>query len=288
MTVLKTQISCFDTTWNPCVGCDKVSPGCDHCYAEAIAKRFFGGFHVRTHPERLKEVRKFKPLNIEDGTLVPRRVLVNSMSDLWHPEIPDRFIDDIFATIARHPHTIFVCLTKRSTRMRKYGERRWRTGVPDNVWLGVSAETNQVRRRIDALRELKASVGNFTAYVNVEPLLELVDQHDYTDIDWVGVGGEAGAQARPCEEAWVRGVIAKARSVNAAVWFKSWGRWKNHPAWTQAQGRTLKEKKQSLIERGLELFPEEHGGATIDNRLLQELPPSFERIKKLLNSSGRC
>ena len=218
---------------------------------------------------------------------MPRRVLVNSMSDLWHSDIPDDFIDDIFDTITKHPHTIFVCLTKRVLRLRQYGERRWSNGVPDNVWLGVSVENNQTSGRIDAMRGLKEAVGNFTAYVNVEPLLGPVDRHDYFGIDWVGVGGEAGTQARPCKKEWVRQVIAKAQVAGAAVWFKSWGRWENNPAWSLAEGRTKKQRKDNLVDRGLELLPEEHGGATIDGALIQELPPSFEWIGKALNATRK-
>ena len=278
MTVLKTQISCFDTTWNPSVGCSKISDGCTHCYAESIANRFFGGFEMKLYPERLAETRKFKPLITPDGLEVPRRVFVNSMSDLWHQDIPDGFIDDVFDAISRHPHTVFVCLTKRPGRMRAYGAKRWAKGVPDNIWLGVTAENDEVHGCIDALRKLKQAVGEFTAYVNVEPLLGPVDHHDYSNINWVGVGGEAGARARPCREEWVRQVISKARSAGAAVWFKSWGRWENNPFWPRAAGRTKKAKKQDLIDRKLELLPEEHGGATLDGGLIQELPPSFEAL----------
>ncbi|GAB6051482.1 phage Gp37/Gp68 family protein [Magnetospira thiophila] len=285
MTVLNTKISCFDTTWNPAVGCDKVSPGCDNCYAEGIANRFFGGFHLRLHPERLAEVRKFKPLQTADGNLLPRRVLVNSMSDLFHKDIPDSFIDDVFATIAQHPHTIFACLTKRPMRLRDYGERRWGNGVPKNVWLGVSVESDRERGRIDAIRHLKEAVGDFTAWVNVEPLLGPVDHHDYTGIDWVGVGGEAGARARRCDASWVRQVIDKAHGAGVCVWFKAWGRWENNPAWPLALGKTKTAKKQDLIDRGLELLPEENGGATLDGALVQELPPAFEHMARDLNGS---
>ncbi|PLX45116.1 MAG: hypothetical protein C0605_01475 [Hyphomicrobiales bacterium] len=286
MTVLNTQISCFDTTWNPAVGCSKISEGCDNCYAEAIARRFFGGFEVRLHPERLTETRKFKPLTGPDGFRVPRRVFVNSMGDLWHQEIPDRFIDDVFGAIARHPHTVFVCLTKRAGRMLAYGRRRWKAGVPENIWLGVTAENDAVHGRIDALRRLKAAAGPFTAYVNAEPLLGPISRHDYTDIDWVGVGGEAGARARPCAPDWVRRVIASAHDAGAAVWFKSWGRWENNPNWARARGRTKKARKQDLIARGLELLPEEHGGATLDGALVQELPPGFARLRDRLRRAG--
>ena len=285
MTVLNTQISCFDTTWNPTVGCDKVSPGCDNCYAEAIAKRFHGGFHLRLHPERLKDARKFRPIPSEHGPL-PRRVFVNSMSDLFHEGIPESFIDQVFDTISAHPFTIFVVLTKRSARMRDYGARRWREGVPDNIWLGVSAEDNATAGRIDHLRALRQEVGPFTAYVNVEPLLGPVDRHDYGTIDWVGIGGESGNRARPCRADWVRSVIPRAHDSGAAVWFKHWGRWTNNPLWAEARGRTQRERRHDLATRGLELRPEEQGGATLDGQTCEELPAAYARMTEALRRHG--
>lgn len=281
MTVLNTRISCFDTTWNPAFGCTKVSAGCAHCYAESIARRFHGGFHLRLHPERLKDARKFRPITSADGPL-PRRVFVNSMSDLFHEGIPERFINAVFDTIAVHPFTIFIVLTKRSARMRDYGARRWRDGVPENIWLGVSAEDNGAAGRIDDLRGLRQAVGPFTAYVNVEPLLGPVDRHDYATIDWVGIGGESGNRARPCRADWVRAVISRAHGSGAAVWFKHWGRWHNNPLWREARGRTQRDRRQDLAARGLELRPQEQGGATLDGRTFEELPPAYHRMTETL------
>ncbi|WP_177208336.1 DUF5131 family protein [Tropicimonas isoalkanivorans] len=283
MTVLKTRISCFDTTWNPAFGCDKVSAGCANCYAEAIARRFHGGFHLRLHPERLTDVRKFGPIQTPDGPL-PRRVFVNSMSDLFHEGIPDRFIDQVIDVIAARPRTIFIVLTKRSARMLSYGARRWSEGVPENLWLGVSAENNRAATRIDDLRALRQSVGPFTAYVNVEPLLARVDRHDYGTIDWVGIGGESGPRARPCQAEWVREVIGKAHHGGAAVWFKHWGRWANNPSWREARGRTQKERRHDLETRGLELRPEEQGGATIDGRTCEELTAAYMKMVAALRT----
>ncbi|MCB9948801.1 MAG: DUF5131 family protein [Rhodospirillaceae bacterium] len=275
MTVLSTQISCADSTWNPATGCTKVSAGCDHCYAEAIARRFFGGFDLTLHPERLAQVTRFKPVE-RDGRRYPRLVFVNSMSDLWHRDIPDAFLDRVFDTIAGRPDAIFQILTKRPQRMLAYALARWRdAGVPANVWLGVSVEDNRVRRRIDDLRRLKAAAGDFTAYVNCEPLIGPVDGMDLTGIDWVLIGGESGPGARPVEARWVRQAIAGARAVGAPVWFKQWGRWQHNPLWPQAQGRTVRARRDDLVGRGLERMPQEHGGATLDGAVIQEFPASY-------------
>ena len=275
MTVLSTQISCADSTWNPTVGCTKVSPGCDRCYAEAIARRFFGGFDLTLHPERLAQVRRFKPIE-RDGRLYPRLVFVNSMSDLWHRGIPDAFLDRVFEAIAGRTDAIFQILTKRPDRMLAYALARWGdTGVPANVWLGVSVEDNRVRGRVDALRRLKAALGAFTAYVNCEPLIGPVDRLDLTGIDWVLIGGESGPGARPVQAGWVRQAIAGAGAVGAPVWFKQWGRWQHNPLWSIAEGRTVRERRGDLIARGLERMPHEHGGATLDGAVIQQFPASY-------------
>jgi len=262
-----------------------VSPGCDHCYAEAIARRFHGGFHLRLKPQRLNELHRFKPVE-ENGRLAPRVVFVNSMSDLWHEDIPESYLDSVFEVIEAHPRAVFQCITKRHKRLNAYARNRWKAGgVPTNVWLGVSVESDTYRFRIETLRRLKDSLGGFTALVNSEPILGPLPRHDYTDMDWLIVGGESGAGARPMKEAWLRQAIDAARRSNTAIWFKAWGRWENNPAWPQAEGRTRKEKKQDLVDRGLELLPEEHGGATIDGALIQERPPSFRRIGGALDGA---
>lgn len=280
MTVLATQISCFDTTWNPTFGCTKVSPGCDNCYAEGIANRFHGGFGLRLQPKRLADVRRFGPLvDPATGTRRPRRVFVNSMSDLFHRDVPDAYLDTVFEAIATQPDTVFCCLTKRPERLRGYAESRWgNAGVPGNVWLGVSVELDAVRARIDALRALKDRLGDFTAFLSVEPLLGLPVKQDYAGMDWIITGGESGARARRVQVDWVRAVLAKARAAGAAPWFRAWGRWEANPLWAQANGSTRKALQADLVAGGLELLPAEHGGATLDGALVQELPASWHRL----------
>jgi len=272
MTVRRTRISCFDSTWNPTFGCDPVSPGCDHCYAEAIATRFHGGFHVRLKPHRLTEAATFKPVETPHGPR-PRRVFVDSMSDLWHPGVPDAYLDRVFDAAEANPAALFICLTKRAPRLAAYVRARWAArGVPPTIWLGVSVESPAQGGRLDQLRRLKAEVGAFTAVACLEPLLGPPDL-DLSGMDWVVCGGESGAQARPVAAAWVRMARDRAHGAGAAFWFKAWGRWQHNPLWPKAQGRTQREKRNDLVARGLELCPEEIGGATLDGRLWQEVPP---------------
>ena len=285
MTVLTTRISCADTSWNPTVGCDSVSPGCDHCYARAIARRFFGGFTLRLHPERIADARRFRPVR-RDGHVRPRLVFVNSMSDLWHRDVPDAFLDQVFDAIESNPNTVFQILTKRPKRMADYATRRWRQGVPGHVWLGVSVEDARYRNRVKYLRKLQEKLGPATTYVVFEPLLGPVDGVDLTTVDWVIIGGETGPGARPTDIDWVRRAVADARRVGAAIWFRQWGRWPHHPRWAEARGRTQRERRADLVARRLELLPDEQGGATVDGAVLRELPASYDRLRFLLSASA--
>lgn len=272
MTVFSTRISCFDATWNPTFGCDKVSPGCDHCYAEAIAKRFHGGFSLRLKPHRLRDAARFKPITGPHGPRPPL-VFVDSMSDIWHEDIPDAYLDQVFDAIEANPRAVFICLTKRAPRMRAYCRRRWAaTGVPGNLWLGVSVESAVQGGRLDALRRLRQDVGAFTSIVCAEPLLGPPQGLSLDGIDWVICGGESGSSARPIDPEWVRWLRETCAAGSVPLWFKAWGHWRHNPAWPHAQGRTLKDRKQDLLDRGLELCGTEQGGATLDGRLHRAMP----------------
>ncbi|KKK49769.1 hypothetical protein LCGC14_3131720, partial [marine sediment metagenome] len=171
-----TNIPYCHHTFSPWKSCTKVSPGCDNCYAESMAKRMWGGrafADIRVHPERLDQVRKFKPIEEADGSLRPRLVFVNSMSDIFHEEVPDAFRDQVFDAIEDTPLTVFQCLTKRAHVMRKYiGARFKGRSVPDNIWLGPSVEDNRVKGRLRITRALKDDVGDFTAFASVEPIID--------------------------------------------------------------------------------------------------------------------
>ncbi len=297
MATLKTHISWTDSTWNPTTGCTKVSAGCDHCYAEAMTNRLFGGGFetVRTHPDRLGQVSKFTPLRDDDGGLRPRLVFVNSMSDLFHDQIPDAFRDRTFAAIEATPWTIYQVLTKRPMTLRRYAEARWQAaGVPANVWLGVSVEDNRVRGRIDQLRRLKDSVGPFTAFLSVEPLIGPCDQHDYRDIEQVLIGGESGPKARLLALEWARLARDRGRDADAALWFKQWGTWRSNPLYRAASSARHLDRVRHAIAAGERLaaidtdrhgrprVTGEKGGATLDGEVLHDHPPHFHRLTWLL------
>lgn len=212
------KIEWTEQTWNPTVGCTKISPGCKYCYAEAMAKRlkamgtpgYENGFALMLLPERLNDPLKRKK---------PTVYFVNSMSDLFHERVPDDYIDKVFEVIAQTPHHTYQILTKRAARMARYFRTR---SVPTNAWLGVSVEDRKNGvPRIDYLRKVPASI----RFLSVEPLLADVGELDLTDIHWVIVGGESGPKARPMRTEWAEAVGAQCNEQQVAFFFKQWGGW---------------------------------------------------------------
>lgn len=230
----KTAIEWTDATWNPVSGCTKVSPGCAHCYAERITLRFKRGgpflpgkTTINVHPERLK-----LPLSWRS----PRRVFVNSMSDLFHEEVPLTFIQDVFCVMEQAKHHIFQILTKRHERLAHLApELPW----PSNVWMGVSVE-NQVwaDRRIPCLKTVPASV----RFLSCEPLLRPLDLRCHLKgIDWVIVGGESGAKARKMDPDWVRNLRDQCSAASVPFFFKQWGGRNSKAGGRLLDGRTWDE-----------------------------------------------
>jgi protein gp37 len=214
-----TAIEWTDATWNPVTGCTKISPGCDHCYAERFAERFRGtarhpfeaGFDLTLRPERIGQPLAWR---------APRRVFVNSMSDLFHKEIPRAFIARVCDTMERAHWHSFQVLTKRSSLMRDFLWRRYaERPPPPNVWFGVSVEDRSKLSRVRHLRDTPASV----RFLSIEPLIGRIGQLDLTDMDWVIVGGESGPGARPVDPDWVREVRDQCLAVGVAFFFKQWG-----------------------------------------------------------------
>jgi protein gp37 len=216
----ESTIEWTDATWNPVRGCTKVSPGCVHCYAETFAERWRGvpghpyeqGFDPRLVPELLTAPLRWSR---------PRRVFVNSMSDLFHEHVPDGFIHRVFQVMAAAERHTFQVLTKRSDRMRRIVARLPRDLVDlRNVWLGVSVEDKRHGLpRIADLMHTPAAV----RFLSVEPLLEAVGVLDLSAIDWVIVGGESGPGARPMKEEWVREVRDQCAAAEVPFFFKQWG-----------------------------------------------------------------
>ncbi len=214
----KSTIEWTEQTWNPTTGCTKVSPGCKNCYAAVMARRlhamratgYENEFELTLHPGRLDQ-----PLQRKKPTVY----FVNSMSDLFHDDVPDAFVDQVFKVIAATPQHTYQILTKRAERLPKYFAKR---ECPGNVWLGVSVEDQRYGvPRIDCLRQVRAHI----RFLSVEPLLEDLGIVDLTDIHWVIVGGESGHHARPMREEWLASVKRQADDAGCAFFFKQWGGW---------------------------------------------------------------
>lgn len=231
------KIEWTEATWNPSVGCKKVSSGCANCYAETMARRlqamgtpgYENGFEFRILPERIDAPRFVKK---------PTKYFVNSMSDLFHEKMPFEFLDKVFLTISETPHHTYQILTKRELRLAQYFAKR---DVPSNVWLGVTVENRREKRRIDVLRSIDAPI----RFLSVEPLLEDVGKLDLTDIHWVIVGGESGPGARPMKKEWALNVQSQCDEQGVAFFFKQWGAWGEDGVKRskKANGRLLDERE---------------------------------------------
>jgi protein gp37 len=212
------RIEWTEQTWNPAIGCTKVSAGCKHCYAETLAKRLQAmGVAAYEHGFRLKllEDRLDQPIQRKKPTVY----FVNSMSDLFHERIPDQFIDNVMATITNTPHHRYQILTKRHERLGRYFASR---SVPSNVWLGESVENRRHGvPRIDVLRQIPAKI----RFLSCEPLLEDLGPVDLSSIHWVIVGGESGRKARPMHADWARTIRTQCEAQGATFFFKQWGGW---------------------------------------------------------------
>jgi protein gp37 len=214
----QTSIEWTEQTWNPAVGCSKVSPACVHCYAEAMAKRlqamgvtgYENGFALTLLPNRLEE-----PLKRTKPTIY----FVNSMSDLFHEGIPDDYILQVFEVIRRAPQHTFQVLTKRAERMVEFFRN---VEPPRNAWLGVTVENREHGLpRLDLLRQVLVNI----RFASVEPLLEDLGELNLNGIQWVIVGGESGPKARPMKQEWVLNIKRQCEEQHSAFFFKQWGGW---------------------------------------------------------------
>lgn len=235
-----TAIEWTDATWNPVTGCTKISAGCDHCYAERFSERFRGtkghpfqqGFDLTLRPERLEHPLLWRQ---------PRMIFVNSMSDLFHKEVPHDFTARVFDTMERaHWHT-FQVLTKRSSLMRNFLRSRYGDSRPPyHMWLGVSVEDATKKSRIRHLQQAPAGV----RFLSIEPLIGPMGTLDLADIDWVIVGGESGPGARPMHPDWVRNVRDQCRASKVAFFFKQWGGLRPKSGGRELDGREWSEFPQ--------------------------------------------
>jgi protein gp37 len=229
----KSSIEWTESTWNPLTGCNKISPGCKHCYAERMAKRLQGmgvakyrnGFLLTLHEDSLEDPLKWTK---------PQMIFVNSMSDLFHKDVPLEFIQAIFDVIRRaHWHT-FQVLTKRAERLSELDPLlTW----PDNLWMGVSVENQDYTFRIDHLRQTHAK----TKFLSLEPLLGAIPHMNLTGINWVIVGGESGPGARPIQPEWVTDIRDQCLAAKVPFFFKQWGGVNKKKTGRELEGRTWDE-----------------------------------------------
>ncbi len=231
----QSSIEWTDATWNPVTGCTKISQGCKHCYAERMAKRlqamgqerYRNGFELTLQPDVVDLPLRWRR---------PRTIFVNSMSDLFHQQVPLHYIKRVFEVMRRAPQHKFQVLTKRASRMRRIAHRLpW----PENVWMGVSVENERQLGRVDDLREVPAAV----RFLSLEPLIGPLPSLALDGVDWVIVGGESGPKARPMDPRWVEAIQGKCLAASVPFFFKQWG------------GRNKKKAGRVLGERTWDEMP---------------------------------
>lgn len=230
------KIEWTESTWNPVTGCTKISEGCQHCYAERLTVRlqamgnpkYTEGFRVVLHPESLEDPIKWKK---------PSMIFVNSMSDLFHQDVPLEYIQNVFDIMCRAQQHTFQVLTKRAERLAELADDLiW----PNNVWMGVTVENRNHINRIDALRTVPSAI----RFISFEPLLGDIGAVNLENIHWAIVGGESGPGARPMDEMWVLNLKEQCENQNTLFYFKQWG------------GVNKKQKGRVLLGRTWDNMPE--------------------------------
>ncbi len=278
----KSKIEWTETTWNPITGCTKISEGCTNCYAEVMARRlcamgqpkYKNGFNVTLHPQCLDEPLKYKK---------PHLIFVCSMSDLFHKDVPDEYIQKVFETMNKAGQHTFQILTKRSERLRKMSPKlNW----TPNIWAGVTVESGKQKIRIPDLTATGAKI----KWLSVEPLLTAIDDLPTDGIDWVVVGGESGPKARPMKEEWVLPIRDKCLETGTAFYFKQWGGLNKKVAGNLLQGEKWEQMKAIFNDESITDIPEENIDNIInktdsvhisDNSFDSDTTKLLERLNKL-------
>jgi len=230
-----TSIEWTDATWNPTTGCTKISPGCTYCYSERLSLRlrkmgvqkYENEFRFTLHPSQLDLPLRWRK---------PRKIFVNSMSDLFHEEMPDNFLQSIFSVIKRANWHIYQILTKRPERMLDFVDRH-REAIPEHVWMGVTVEAEECKSRIDLLREVPARI----RFISFEPLLNPVGTIDLRGVLWVIAGGESGPNRRIMKPEWVREIRDQCVQQCVPFFFKQWGGFRPRSGGRLLDGKTWDE-----------------------------------------------
>jgi protein gp37 len=235
----KSAIEWTEATWNPVTGCSQVSPGCAHCYAKTFAERFRGvpghpyeqGFDLRLWPQRLEQPLKWTR---------PRMIFVNSMSDLFHEDVPVEYVEQVFDVMGRARQHTFQILTKRHERLAALAPQL--TWHP-NIWMGVSIENRKFAERADYLRQVAASV----RFISAEPLVGPLQGLDLWEIDWLIAGGESGFKHRPVKVEWLRDLRDRCLDEGVAFFFKQWGGHRPKSGGRSLDGRTWDEMPNGRV-----------------------------------------
>jgi protein gp37 len=249
----KSSIEWTEMTWNPTTGCNKVSAGCKHCYAETMSKRlkamgqvkYRNGFKLTLHPDALTIPYTWKN---------PRIVFVNSMSDLFHKSISQEFKQSVFKVMNENPIHTFQVLTKRSDILLELDKNHILKWTP-NIWMGVSVENEKVMQRIDHLRKTRAMV----KFLSLEPLLGPLPELNLSGIDWVIVGGESGPKARPMKKEWVTDIKRQCEKAGVAFFFKQWGK----PEFNEDPDDPTIDSKHNMHAKG---------GCMLEGKIYRQLP----------------
>jgi len=236
----QTKIEWTESSWNPITGCTQISSGCKNCYAETMAYRlkamgqekYKNGFDITLHPDVLNE-----PYTWKRG----RMIFVNSMSDLFHKDVPIKYIQKIFTIIKENPQHVFQVLTKRADILRYYDSEGWLEWT-HNLWMGVTVENKDVTRRIENLRNTGAKV----KFLSCEPLLSSLPDMNLQGIDWVIVGGESGRTPRPLKKEWVLDIKEQCINTGIAFYFKQWGGTNKKKAGKMLEGKVYNEMPEII------------------------------------------
>jgi protein gp37 len=231
----QSSIEWTEMTWNPTTGCNKLSAGCKFCYAEVMSRRL-QAMGVEKYKDNFKLRIHEKELELPYTWKKPKVVFVNSMSDLFHKDVPVDFIRKVFRVMKENPQHVFQVLTKRADLLRYYDSEGWLEWT-HNIWMGVSVEDRRVMKRIDLLRATKARV----KFLSCEPLIGPLPNMDLRGIDWVIVGGESGRKPRPMKPEWVLDIKEQCQQNDVAFFFKQWGGTNKKAAGRELEGQTYDE-----------------------------------------------
>lgn len=246
------KIEWTEATWNPTTGCTKISEGCKNCYAEKMSKRL-KLMGVKKYRKQFEFSQHEDDLDLPLKWTKPRKIFVNSMSDLFHENSDLTFVGRCFLTMSKSQRHVFQILTKRPKRMLEYSilhKKFFGTPIDENIWLGTSVENKKNVYRIDFLRKINCAI----KFVSFEPLIGSVGKIDLTDIQWVIIGGESGPKYRPVKEEWIQEIISQCEEQNVKVFFKQWGGFRPKSQGREINGRTYDEfpkiKPRKLLIQG--------------------------------------